>query len=539
MMRGADFWDSALTCDMVECDLEGRIVLTYPDLAQSPYHALATTAARTPDATALVDDWGRPTSYGRLVALVDALADYLVGCKGVGRGVQVGLLCHADLEFVVALYAISKAGATCVPFPTKYRKPELVSLMRAAEITLLVAGEEFEAWAGEFPLAADAIVWSHGVEAGYGFEGLASVGACPDPRGLPCDTGIMMFTSGTTHTSKGVLLANYNLCHAAEVYARLMRTTPDEKCLIPVPIYHVTGLVGLLMQFLLVGATVYLHRTFNARRVVETCRAEGITYLHASPTAFAEVLSLRTEYDGIPTLRVVLSGSSYDPVQRMRAFHEWLPNTEYRVVYGLTETAGPALLFPCDTPTSPFAGATGMPVPGLDARICDDDGHDLALGEVGELWLRGACVTRGYYQSDADAITPDGWLKTGDVAYANDKGYVWVVDRKKDMINRGGEKVWCSSLEEVLSEIPGVGTSCVAGIPDDLYGEVPVAAIVAEPGVTLTERGIKDALTNRIARFKIPVHVVFVDKIPTTRGGKPDRAAVRTIVLDSLRHGRD
>lgn len=540
-MAGREFWDRSAVEDMVERSFGDRVVRTYPDLATSPYHALKDTAARSPEAVAIVDDGGRSTSYGQLLELVDAFASYLTCVRGVGRGSRLGLLCYADLEFVVTLYAASKVGAMCVPLPTKYRKPELVSLMQTADLRLLIADEQFATWAEAFPVAADDIVWSRGAKEGYGFSHLESPGilGAREAQGHPEDIALMIFTSGTTHAAKGVLLTNYNVCHAAETYARLLRTTPADRCLIPVPIYHVTGLVALLMQFVLVGATSYLHRRFDARRVVETVLAEGITYLHATPTVFAELLPLRFEAPALPSLRVLLSGSSYEPVRHMRLFHEWLPQAEFRVVYGLTETASPALLFPADTPTSERAGATGVPVPGIEVRLCDDAGAAVAIGEVGELWLRGACVTVGYCHGTEgapapDGLTADGWLKTGDLAYEDDGGYLWVVDRKKDMINRGGEKVWCSALEEVLCELDGVRASCVTGIAHELYGEVPVAAIVPEPGHALSERGVQSALAGRLARFEIPAHLVFVDRIPTTRGEKPDRGAVRDLVRAAI-----
>ena len=200
----------------------------------------------------------------------------------------------------------------------------------------------------------------------------------------------------------------------------------------------------------------------------------------------------------------------------------------------MTETASPALLFPLDSPTSVYAGATGKPVPGVDAKIVDEAGAEVACDQTGELVLRGACVTSSYFRHDDGEIEPDGWLHTGDLAYANEEGMVWVVDRKKDMINRGGEKVWCSALEEVLCELDDVAEACVAGLPDKLYGEVPVAAVVRAAGSKITSREIQEVLASRIAHFKIPVAFAFVDKIPQTRGDKPNRAAVRDAVLATL-----
>ena len=515
--------------------IDGRERYVFTGMRPSLYHLLFDTAVRQPNSIAIVDDLGRTTSYERLLRLVDDFAAHLETVAGVRHGEHVGLLMYADLEFVVALFAISKIGAVCVPIPTKYRKPEVISLMYAADLSAIVAGEEFEKWASAFPLTDSRVVWAHGVGVGYGFEASLGRGCRDHGLGRLEDPVIMMFTSGTTSAAKGVVLRNYNVVHAAMAYQRLMGTTAQDRCLLPIPIYHVTGLVALLVQFVFAGATVYLHRLFNAHRVLECVRDQRITYLHGSPTSFAELLPLRADFPDLPSVRVMLSGSSYEPVSAMRAFHSWMPAAAFQVVYGMTETSSPALLFPGDAPTSIYAGATGKPVLGVDAKIVDEDGAEVSAGATGELMLSGTCVTEGYYRHDSPDITADGWLRTGDMAYANDEGMVWVVDRKKDMINRGGEKVWCSGLEEVLCEIDGVSEACVTGIPDDLYGEVPVAAVVRAPGSCIVEEEVQRDLESRVAHFKIPTHVIFVGTIPQTRGEKPDRAAVREAVLASIR----
>lgn len=531
MISGASCWNSSLQRGMGAVPAGAREVYTFTDAEPSLYRTLAATAARLPESVAIVDDWGREVTFAQLLARVDDLAGYLVANAGVRPGDRVGLLMHADAEFAVALYAIAKAGCTCVPIPTKYREPEVVSVMRAADLKALVMGEEFEPWRAGLPVRPSETVVARACDRGDGFpqaQGFSR--ACEESGGFD-DPAILMFTSGTTSGAKGVVLTNRNVIHAAMVYQRLMGTSTLDRCLIPIPIYHVTGLIALLIQFVYVGATTYLHRVFDARRVLACVRDEKITYLHGSPTSFAELLPLRDEFPELPSVRCMLSGSSYEPVSVMRRFHEWMPTATFQVVYGMTETASPALLFPLDSATSVFAGATGKPVPGVDAKIVGDDGAELGCNEAGELLLRGACVTGSYFRHDGGEIEPDGWLHTGDVAYANEEGMVWVVDRKKDMINRGGEKVWCSELEEVLCELDGVEEACVAGIPDALYGEVPVAALVRAPGSDIDARGIPAALAGRVAHFKIPVRCAFVDAIPLTRGGKPDRAAVREALL--------
>lgn len=531
MMSGAVCWNRALQRGMGPHAQGAHMVHTFDEMPSSLYHLLRASARRTPEAVAVVDDAGRPTTFSQLLGHVDALASHLAWL-GVTRGSHVGLLMYADLEFVVALFAVSKLAGVCVPLPTKYRVLEVASLVEAADLSLLVAGGEFGGWGARLPLAADRIIWTRGASGDYGFSGL---GGFPcEAAGTSDDPAIMMFTSGTTSACKGVVLTNANVCHASMIYARLMGTTPYDRCLISTPIYYVTGLVALLIQFLYVGATTYLHRVFDACRTLACVRDEKITYLHGSPTFFAELLALKDEFPELPSVRALLSGSSYEPVATMRAFHAWMPTASFQVVYGMTETSSPALLFPYDAPTSIFAGATGKPVPGVDAKIVDEDGREVASGQTGELLVRGACVTQGYYGGAAGGPDDEGWLATGDMAHANEEGMVWVVDRKKDMINRGGEKVWCSELEEVLCELPDVAGACVTGIPHELYGEVPVAALVPALGCSPTEEGVRRALAGRIARFKIPAHVVFVKKIPQTAAEKPDRAAVRDLMLSSL-----
>ncbi len=516
---------------MSHLDVSGRDVYTFSSMKPTLYAQLAATVARTPDAVAIVDDWGHHITFAQLMHRVDDLAGYICTNPSVHQGDRIGLLMHADSEFVVALYAISKMGGTCVPIPTKYRKPEVTSIALAADLKALVIGEEFEAWCGSLPVRPSEIIVATNCKKGFGFPQAQGFAPACETRGALDDAAIMIFTSGTTSNAKGVVLSNRNVIHATMVYQRLMSTVPDDRCLIPIPIYHVTGLIALLAQFVYVGARTYLHRFFDARRVLSSVRDDQITYLHGSPTSFAELLPLRDEFPFLPSVRCMLSGSSYEPVSTMRRFHEWMPTATFQVVYGMTETASPALLFPLDSPTSVYAGATGKPVPGVDAKIMDEGGSEVPCGQTGELLLRGACVTSSYFRYDGGEIEPDGWLHTGDLAHANEEGMVWVVDRKKDMINRGGEKVWCSELEEVLCELDGVSEACVSGISDKLYGEVPVAAVVRTAGFQISAADIQAALVSRIAHFKIPVSIVFVDKIPQTRGDKPNRSAVRDVVL--------
>lgn len=534
MIAGCTCWSGALQHGMAERMVGTRSFYTFEHMPETIYDVLAQSVERNPNDIAIVDDDGVSYTFARLLELTDGMAAYLASRYGVGSGDRVGLLLGASIEFCASYFACSKLGAVVVPFSTKYREKEIVQLLKHAELTVLLTDTHDARRAGAAIHVVDQVELCDYVSSssGFGFVGALDALSEPQRAGDLSSPAVMMYTSGTTSMSKAVTLTNLNVIHAALVYQRLMNTTRFDCTVIPVPIYHVTGLIALLTQFVHVGARLYLHRRFDAHRLLECVRDEGVTYLHASPTAFEKVLALRDEFPELPSLRAVLSGSSYEPVSKMRAFHSWLPACSFQVVYGLTETASPALLFPFDSSTSVYAGAAGKPVPGVDALIVDDEGVEVKTGLVGEILLRGACVTPGYFNSACSALDAQGWLSTGDMGYADELGMVWVVDRKKDMINRGGEKVWCSCLEEALCALPGVREACVAGIPDELYGEVPVTAIVSEEGAALTEAGVIAAIRERVAGFEVPERVIFIDYMPQTIGDKPDRAAVRAAVLE-------
>lgn len=537
MICGSSCWSAAQQRGMGSRVIGGKRYYTFERMPETLYDLLAESASRRAGSLALIDDDGARYTYGEMLSLVDGMAAYLAGRYGVGEGDRVGVLLDASVEFCAVYFACSKVGAVVVPFSTKYREREIGALLSHADLSVLLIDPRYRCRVGSaVDVVAHVEYCSHdGAAGGFGFAGALEALPTPERAGSLASDAVMMYTSGTTSASKAVRLSNLNVIHAALVYQRLMGTTEHDRTVISVPIYHVTGLVALLTQFVYAGAPIYLHRRFDARRLLECVQSEGITYLHASPTAFEKVLVLKEDFPSLPTLRVLLSGSSYEPVGKMRAFHEWLSACAFQVVYGLTETSSPALLFPFDSPTSIYAGAAGKPIPGVEVRIVDEEGRDIEDGLVGEILLRGSCVTEGYYRCPDRALDDEGWLSTGDMGYADALGMVWVVDRKKDMINRGGEKVWCSCLEEAIGSLPGVCEACVAGIPDELYGEVPVAAVVAEQGAPRDEQRIIDAMRQCVAGFEVPEHVIFVDYIPQTVGDKPDRAAVRALVIDHIK----
>lgn len=524
MVDGRQCWSQRLSLDMVRKNVGGRVYETYNGLPDNLYAALQHTAAVYPNKAAIIDDNGDAVSYLRLLELVEQFAGYLENNLEIKKGSQVALMLYSGSAFCVSYLAAIRLGAVTLPLPSKFRQDEVLALLSKADPALIICDEDFTQWMEPFKNRNVGIL-----TAGYLATSLPMGSGCATPcTTLPEEPAILMYTSGTTSLSKGVLLTNFNVMHSVETYRCLLGITPEDRTVIGVPIYHVTGLIALLSLFLYTGGTVYLHKRFDAKRILECIVRNGITFMHGSPTVFSMMLKEKNSFPELPTFRMIACGSSYMPKEKILAIHEWLPNTEFRTVYGMTETSSPATVFPCDTAVSPYISSCGLPVPGLEFRIAGEDGTELPPMQIGEVLIKGSVILREYYRLKTPMLTDDGWLSTGDMGYFNQEGYLFLVDRKKDMINRGGEKICSYDIEYELYKLPGVEGAAVVGIPDEIYGESAAAVVVPQPGVSLTEETVKAYLSQHLARYKIPVRILFTDQLPITANGKINKKEIRT-----------
>ena len=222
------------------------------------------------------------------------------------------------------------------------------------------------------------------------------------------------------------------------------------------------------------------------------------------------------------------------PVEKLKKLHRWLPKTEIRTVFGMTETASPGTLFESDTPTSSYPSSAGKPVPGIELKILDENGMEADVGTIGSVYIKGTNIAEYYYKMKSPLYTEDGWLNTGDMGYVNTDSYVFFVDRKKDMINRGGEKIWCTDVEEELLSLCQIKEASVVGIPSEKYGEVAAAVVVLEKDVVITEEEIKSKIYTKMAKFKIPERILFLNEIPKTPGMKVDKRYIRTLFKQEM-----
>ena len=524
LLTGDLLWDETVTKGLAELWSQGRVVKVFEDAPTSLYASLAATASRTPDATALIDDASNRWTFAELRTHTDRFADRLAG-DGIGPGDRVGLMLDTSPEFCAALYGANRIGAIVVPIPTKYKETEVRSMLERSEVAIVVAADAFAHLVPDTIPVVEPAAITHCATARTGSEQAFSVDADAD--------AILMYTSGTTAASKGVMLTNRNVGHAIVAYQRILKITANDSTIIPIPIYHITGMVALLGLFVHCGGTIFLHRRFDALRVLSTVRDGGVSFLHASPTVFARLLEHAPEFPELPTLRIMACGAAHMPVSRIAALHQWLPGMDFRTVYGLTETTSPGLIFPVDAAASPYCGSSGLPIPGMEVAILDEAGEAVPPGLTGEIWLRGTNLLRCYDQLTTISLRADGWLNTGDVGHANADGYVYITDRTKDMINRGGEKVWCIDLEEALRQLPEVSDVAVIGIPDATYGEVPVALIVPATASKVDPDAIRQAVRQVVAGYMVPAAVRVADALPVTANLKVDKRAIRQLFAES------
>lgn len=542
MIVGKELWDFEVSKDLYEKTLSDNTVIeTYKALPQNLYEALEQSANRVPNAPAITDNYGRTYSYKEYLSCCDELAAYLYFEKGIRSGSHVGLMMYNCFEFCVAFVALGRLGAVTVPLPSKFKKAEVLPLAKRAEIEALICDADYEAWFTDICPAEKKIVVKD-IESGYGYRACyeqwqklrknADMEKLKDISGGDSEAAaIIMFTSGTTSQSKGVVLRNYNIMHAIEVYRRTLKITEKDISAIATPIYHVTGLIALLGLFIYTGARLYIHKFFDAERIVREAREEGFTFIHASPTVFNLLIQAGEKTPEIESLVSFACGSSNMPKEKLTRLHKWLPNSKFHTVYGLTETSSPATVFPEDAASSRLIGSSGIPVPGTRFKIVDDDRNELKNGEVGEIAVSGTVVVKNYYKQ-TDKSLEDGWLYTGDLGYFTEENYLYVVDRKKNMINRGGEKIWCYDVENEISSIAGVSDCAVVGIPDELYGEVAAAIVVPETGTSVLAESIQNYLKNRMAKYKIPVKIRLVDEVPQTPNGKTDKIKIKKMLME-------
>jgi long-chain acyl-CoA synthetase len=464
---------------------------------------------------------------GRFAAFVAARAE---------PGARVGLLLPNAPELVIGYFGAIAAGAVAVPVNHRLSPPEVGYVLSDSGATILVTTAAHHARLADLPEARGVDTWVVVDGDGHApgtvpFQ--AALAGAPLPAPAPCrrdDVACLLYTSGTTGFPKGAMISHANALFNVGSCERTLGYRADDVGLVALPLFHVSALHSQLLALLATGATVVLQQDYDTRRMLELMAGERVSALFLVPAIYKLMTLRRDEVVRHDLSRVRLAaygGAPMDP-DTIRTLRELLPGVELHNCYGLTECSSLGTVLPASEVLA-RADSVGLPVPGTEAEVRDEAGARLPPGRPGELYLRGPHIVQGYHRAPEKtrAALGDGWLRTGDVARMDADGFVYVLDRAKDMINRGGEKIYGLEVENVLSAYPGVAEAAVAGVPHVVFGEVPVAFVVPLPGATVDGEGLRAHCATRLADFKVPVEVRILEKLPRNPGGKVVKQELR------------
>jgi long-chain acyl-CoA synthetase len=488
---------------------------------------LTDSARRRPDHDALRLG-PMATTYAELDDL-SARTATLLRDRGVHPGDTVAIALPNLPEFGIAYYGALRAGAVVVPLNVLLKRGEVAFHLKDSGAKLLLGTVAFldEMTAG----AAEAGVEFMPVPLPIGDPGehtpLVDLARQHEPMAdltarQPTDPSVLLYTSGTTGKPKGAVLTHDNLLWNAFVASqKVVEIKPDDVVVGALPLFHAFGQSAGMNAALLAGATLSLLPRFEAEGALDIIEQGGATIFLGVPTMYTALLHAESApRRDLSKLRLCVSGGAAIAVEVLRAFEERF-GARILEGYGLSESSPVASFNHQDRPSKP--GSIGTPVWGVEMKVVDDSGAALPVGEPGEIWIRGHNVMAGYHNrpdATAETITPDGWLKTGDVATVDEDGYFFIVDRKKDMIIRGGYNVYPREVEEVIYEHPAVREAAVVGVPDDSLGEEVGAAVALKEGEDVSAEDLQAYVKEQVAAYKYPRKIWFVEDLPKGPTGK-------------------
>jgi fatty-acyl-CoA synthase len=515
-------------------------------------------AARFPDNNAVVAvQPGRRLTYREFAAETDRLARAFLAA-GVAHGERVGIWSPNSLEWVLAQYATAKIGAILVNVNPAYRLSELEYVLRQSGVSTLLTLDRYKTSEylamvrevratlpalrtvvviGDEPVRPGEIAWSNYL------AGAAKVDAAMlAERKARCqfDEAInIQYTSGTTGFPKGATLSHHNILNNGFFIGEGCRYTQADRVCIPVPFYHCFGMVLGNLACTTHGAAIVIPApTFDPALSLEAVERERCTALYGVPTMFIAELALPNfaEYD-LSSLRTGIMAGSPCPVEVMKRVQSEMHMPEVTICYGMTETSPVSTQTLTDDPLEKRTGSVGRVHPHIEVKIVDPEGRIVPRNTPGELCTRGYSVMLGYWENaeeSAHAIDAARYMHTGDIATMDDDGYVNISGRIKDMVIRGGENVYPREIEEFLYTHPAIRDVQVIGVPDERYGEELCAWVILHAGAQISEDDVRGYCRDRIAHFKIPRYVRFVDAFPMTVTGKIQKYKMRAESIAAL-----
>jgi long-chain acyl-CoA synthetase len=485
---------------------------------------LVNTTGRYPGRPAIMLD-EHTLRYRDLDGLSARVASWLRG-RGISAGDRVGLMAPNTPEFAELYYGILRAGAIVVPMNPQFKSREVQYYLTDSGAALALAwhGVAGQAAAGAKGAGTDLVIIEPAEFAGL-LAGIDPAPAVADRA--PSDTAVILYTSGTTGEPKGAELTHANLLSNVEVTrTTLLGLTPQDVVLGALPLFHSFGQTVAMGCAIASGACLTLQPRFDPVRALEIIKRDQVTVFMGVPTMYAAILHGADGGTGdVTSLRLCVSGGAAMPAELMRGFEKQF-GCMILEGYGLSETSPVASFNHPDRERKP--GTIGQAIAGVQMRVQSDAGDPLPPGEIGEIAIRGDNLMKGYWRRPEDTAQTmtGGWFQTGDLGRMDPEGYFSIVDRKKDMIIRGGLNVYPREVEEVLYEHPAVAEAAVIGVPDPLLGEEVAAVVRLKPGASADPGELREHVKSQLAAYKYPRHVWIADELPHGGSGKILKRAI-------------
>lgn len=479
--------------------------------------------------------------------LNDNATRFAAGLQSLGfqKGDHIALLLGNSPQFIVSLYGALRAGLIVVPINPAYTRNELLYILQNSDTKAVVTTDKLlpvmESMHQELPAVSQFILctsdhpFTHESDKPdlpiyLKMKTFSELAECENPLCkldlCEADTAVILYTSGTTGHPKGVMLTHKNMYSNARDIAEYLSMTNSDIVITALPMFHIFCLTVMLNTPLICGAEIIILPSFSPKEVFQAAKEHKATVFAGVPTMYSFLIQhSKAQPADFSSVRLCISGGAPMPVSLLKQFEE----TFYVRVsegYGLSEASPVTCFNPLDRPRK--AGSIGCSIPNVENKIVNELGEEIALGQVGELIVRGPNVMKGYYKmpEETAAVLRDGWLYTGDLACQDDEGYFYIVDRKKDLILVGGYNVYPREVEEVLYEHPGIREAAVLGVPDSNYGEA-VLAFVVQHGDSLTEEEIRTYCKERLVSYKVPSSVEFLKELPKNTTGKILRRSLK------------
>lgn len=481
-------------------------------------------------------------SYREINNRVNRLSNGLVGF-GLEKGSRVAVMADNCHEFVEAYFAIAKAGLVIVPVSSRMTTAEVNYIIDHSDSVVMMYQEEFQYVVHKIKEDIPQVKYFLRIGKGLGmgkddYESFLQESTEDEPKeqylAKEGDMVMIMYTSGATGKPKGVMTSHRNILANTITLSFEHRIVPEDLTLLVMPLYHNGGLWPLMVHFYRGGQVILLQR-FDVERILDLVEKEKVTFLNLVPTTLIRLIShpYLNQYN-LDSLRTIMYAGAPITLSKIREAMQKLGEHRFYTGLGSTEASGSMLSLPNNEhalkgPMAEKLSSVGRDSINVEVRVVDAQGRDVKIGGVGEILAKGDNIALGYWKlPDETAKTfKDGWLYTGDMARVDSDGYVYIVDRKKDMIISGGENISSKEVEEVIARHPAIQEVAVIGIPDDEWGESVKALVALKPGMTVTEREIIDFCTGSLSSFKKPKSVEFLDELPKNPAGKVPKAELR------------